>query len=387
MQKSVALLAMVATLALGGGAGRDFRAEGNSGPERTHAAGAAKQRMQIVFTGPWSFAMDTAKNRIVAIAPDLVGHSSLYLRATGSLIETGGIYDVALTGVASGPASATPSFIPGQLGAGTLATLEGGYTGTPYILNLPMTNSIHAVYKDPMNHSIHFPVPKPAISPMFLTKVVFDYLVDSTEVEFVHHISAASTSSESLESDGVTDVGIDDDPDYSGCDYGAKGAFAGMTKLVGITHYVDFPDYDEGCYADDPQNPGTGRTATSMSHSSTAGLQAIQTNLLLVVGNMDSYLEHLKTSQIEEKDRPEIEKIQATVRGMGSGIHSWEPQGPNSTQKQDFVSKLKEIQSTVAHSSLSAAAREHLLALDEVLKPLSASGKNCKAPLLLLTVQ
>jgi hypothetical protein len=112
----------------------------------------------------------------------------------------------------------------------------------------------------------------------------------------------------------------------------------------------------------------------------------MQANLLHVVEVMDAYLQNLKKRGAESKDREDIEKIEKIVGEIRQTVQSWESQGANSSQKQRFVLKLKELAATVTRSSLSEAARQHLLVLDDDLKPLSASGKNCKAPLMLLTV-
>jgi hypothetical protein len=105
--------------------------------------------------------------------------------------------------------------VPAQISSSDLAKLEGDYNGAAYIINLPETVDIHAVYNDPLAYSARFPVPKPAVSKNFVTKVVFRYVVDETEIELDNKDIAAVSHSQSLDSEGAIDVGIDDDPDQS----------------------------------------------------------------------------------------------------------------------------------------------------------------------------
>jgi len=343
-----------------------------------NAKAVTSRRVELVFGGPWSFAMDSANNRIVAIAPDVLGHSSLYLRAAGSLIEAGGVYDVKLTNGSSGPAGAIPNLVPENITSSTLTNLETGYSGAPYIINLPPTNSIHVFYSDPLSHSDHFPVPKPAVSPMFVTKVVFEYTAYNADIELVRHTDASNTTSESLSSDGIIDVAIDDDPDYLDCDYEAKGTFAEMAKLIGVKRYVDYPDYDPSCYANDPQKPNH---IGGMRHPTSAISKGIQADMQRILQNLTSYLDKLKSGPNRENEQ--ILKIQGSVTQIKHTIQSWPL---TSEQKRDFVAELKDLVSTTSKSSLPDDVRSHILVLADNLKPYSVSGKNCKAALMLLTV-
>src|SRR5262245_12692162 len=74
---------------------------GNAGekPPSTPAKTAATQyELEVVFTGPWTFVKDSVGKRIVAVAPLIDKHGSLYLRSIGSLPVPTGKYDLKLSG-------------------------------------------------------------------------------------------------------------------------------------------------------------------------------------------------------------------------------------------------------------------------------------------------
>ena len=346
---------------------------------------ATKQGLEINFTGPWSFAKDTANKRIVAIAPDIQGHSPLYLRATGSVFLTAGVYDLVLKGGAggAGASSANLNFVPAQISLNDLAKLEGDYNGAAYIINLPDTVDIHAVYNDPLAYSGRFPVPKPAVSKNFVTKVVFRYLVDENEIELDNKDISAISHSQSLDSDGAIDVGIDDDPDQSNCDYVAKATYAEMTKLLKIVQYIDFPPYDETCQPNDPQHPASDKAFGGMRHDSTAGSQAIRAKVLKALEDLRAYAESLSKT---EGNKEEVKRILNSAVEIENGVKSWETEGATSQQKRSFIQQLNRLQTSISKSPLSQGAREKLAALTNGVAPLSISGKNCKAPLMLVKV-
>jgi hypothetical protein len=346
---------------------------------------ATKQNLEINFTGPWSFAKDTANGRIVAIAPDMQGHSPLYLRATGSVFLTAGVYDLVLNGGAAGAGSSSsnPKFVPAQLSASDLARLESNYLGAAYIINLPATADIHAVYNDPLAYSGTFPVPKPAISKNFATKVVFRYLVDETEIELDNKDASANPHSQSLDSEGTIDVGIDDDPDQSNCDYVAKTTYAAMTKLLKITQYIDFPPYDPACQPNDPQHPANDNNLGKMRHDSTAGSELMRANLLKALEELRSYAESLSRT---EANKEEVKRIVNAIAEIENGVKSWAAAGATGEQKRPFVLQLNRLQTSLSKSPLSQSARDKLSALTSGVVPLSVSGKNCKAPLMLMKV-
>jgi hypothetical protein len=293
------------------------------------------------------------------------------------LIETGGVYDVRLTNGSSGQTSATPNLVPENIATATLKNLEASYSGSPYIINLPPTTAIHAFYSDALSHSDHFPVPKPATSPIFVTKVVFEYSADNADIELVRHTDASDTTSESLSSDGIVDVAIDDDPGYVECDYEAKGTFAAMAKLIGVKRYVDYPDYDPDCYEHDPQNPHSG----GRMHPASAISKGIQADMQQVLTDLTVYLDKLRSGP--DRQNEQLLKIRGIAAQLQQTIARWPL---TSEHKSNFVSQLKDLRSATSKSSLPNDVRVHILVLADDLIPYSVSGKNCKAALMLRTV-
>src|SRR5262249_34116078 len=103
------------------------------------------------------------------------------------------------------------------------------------------------------------------------------------------------------------------------------------------------------------------------------------------VSDLKGYLDALK-QQASDKDKEEIQKIETVVDQIKAGITEWRPAGPSSDQKRSFVLNYDELRNTISRSSLADVQREHLIIIADQLKPFSASGKNCKAALMLLTV-
>jgi len=224
--------------------------------------GRPTYQLELVFTGPWSFVQDSAGKRIIAVAPLITGHSSLYLRSISGLLVPTGLYNLMLKGAKSVPATnPSPRFVPDtppSISAGLLGSFETTAAGDRYVINLPETQYIQDVYSDPLAYSNSYPVPVPTVSKTYVTKVAFRYSVDSLDVVLKGTSVNGSTSgafNQSIGSEGTIDVMIDDAPDSSSCDDGAKGTFMMMNSLMKTGLFVDYPTYDAKCRDEDPQNP------------------------------------------------------------------------------------------------------------------------------------
>jgi hypothetical protein len=346
-------------------------------------------RLELVFDGPWSFVNDPSNQRIVAIAPVVTGHSSLYIRSTGGKIENAGLYDLLLNGATSDPQlNKPPHFVPDTpdtISAAQLALFEKGPLQDRYVINLPFTSSVQGVYNDPMAYSETYSVPAPSVSPTFVTKVAFRYLVKSLAVQFKGYSTDGTnvtTINDGLGSEGTVDVGIDAAPDRSLCDDGAKGTFSAMTSLMQKKMYVDYPSYDPKCQDEDPQNPRGKADRGKMEHASQQGMNADVLNALTKVQKYARRLSDGKDPKAKEASNQILEKLAPIL----SNVQKWPTSGPSNMQRSTFVSQLRSLREFVGSVDIGDSYRDIFASLIDDVGPFSLSGKNCKAPLMFFTV-
>lgn len=351
-------------------------------------AGAATYQLELVFTGPWSFVKDAAAQRIVAVAPLIKGHSALYLRSTSGLPVPTGKYDLSLSNPQSLQSSnPAPRFVPEtpvSVSAGLLGTFEQTPTNDRYVINLPNTQFIQAVYTDPLAYSNAYAVPAPVVSKTYVTKVMFRYAVDSLDVVVKGtavdpNTSATSTFNNVISSEGTLDILIDDAPDASNCDDGAKGTFKAMNSLMGTGLFVDYPPYDSNCQKEDPQNPnGSGR---SMPMNEKA-LAAMKADVLRGLEKVDEYAKALS----KDPDAKGVsEQVRDRVRVIQREVEKWPETGPSDKQLGAFVAGTRQLRDFVVQKEdIKKTYRDNLTNLADQVIPFNISGKNCKAPLMLL---
>jgi hypothetical protein len=387
MKRKLMLAASVILACVCGCCAQDAGKVASKESSSTTPKATTQYQLELVFTGPWSFVQDSAGKRIIAVAPLITGHSTLYLRAMSGLpVPTGGLYDLKLTGANPVPATnPPPKFVPDtppSISAGLLGALETTAAADRYVINLPQTQYIQGVYSDPLAYSNSYPVPTPALSKPYVTKVAFRYLVDSLDVILKGTPANGATGSfnHSVGSEGTIDVMIDDAPDNSSCDDGAKGTFMMMNSLMKTGLFVDYPTYDAKCRDEDPQNPrASGGGMGSMNEEAFA---AMKTAVLGGLRKLENYTKDLSKDPDFANPGRDILKRLSSIR---QGVQTWPKNGPTDVQRRAFANGLSELGAfIVKREEIKAPYRNNLVnVLDEVI-PFNMSGKNCKAPLMLL---
>ena len=365
------------------GTGKVVSKESSTTPKAT-----TQYQLELVFTGPWSFVQDSVGKRIVAVAPLITGHSSLSLRSISGLPVPTGLYDLTLSGVQPLPATnPLPKFVPDtspSIKAGVLTSLEGKAANDHYVINLPQTPYIQAVYSDPLAYSVSsYPVPAPALSKTFVTKVLFRYLTDSLDVRLdgsqVDVNGVASAYHGSLGSEGMIDVSIDDAPDGSLCDDGAKNTFKMMNSLMQTGLYIDFPPYDVKCQKEDPQNPGVSGGMGKMNEDAFAAMKSAVLGGLLKLENYTRDLSKDPDSADSSRD------ILKRLSNIKEGVQGWPKSGPDNAQRRAFATGLNELRGfVIEREKLKESYRNNLVNVIDDVIPFNMSGKNCKSPLMLL---
>jgi len=386
MKRKLMLAASVVLACVCGCCAQDAGKVASKESSSTTPKATAQYQVELVFTGPWSFVQDSVGKRIVAVAPLIAGHSSLYLRSISGLLVPTGLYDLTLSGVQ--PLAATnppPKFVPDtppSIKAGVLTSLVGKAANDRYVINLPQTQYIQTVYSDPLAYSVPpYPVPAPALSKTYVTKVLFRYLTDSLDVRLdgtqVDVNGVASAYHQSLGSEGMIDVSIDDAPDASLCDDGAKYTFKMMNGLMQTGLYIDFPPYDVKCQKEDPQVSGGGMGA--MNEYAFAAMKSAVLGGLL---KLENYTKDLSKDPDFANPGRNILKRLSSIK---EGVQQWPKNGPTDAQRRAFANGLSELRDfIVRREEIKAPYRNNLVnVLDDVI-PFNMSGKNCKAPLMLL---
>jgi hypothetical protein len=388
MNKKLLVPAIVILMAIGG-CTSEKSGKATPGQPIDTSPNVVLYRLELVFDGPWTFVNDPSNQRIVAIAPVLTGHSSLYIRSTGGKIENSGLYDLLLNGATSDPQLNKPAHFvpetPDTILAAQLALFEKGPLQDRYVINLPLTSSVQAVYNDSMAYSETYSVPAPSVSPAFVTKVAFRYLVKSLAIQFKGHSTdgtVVSTVNDGLGSEGTIDVGIDAAPDPSVCDDGAKGTFSAMTSLMQKTMFVDYPSYDPKCQDEDPQNPRSKADRAKMKHASQQAMNADVLNALTKVQKYAQRLSGGKDPKAKEASNQILEKLAPIV----SNVQKWPASGPSNAQRSTFVNQLRSLREFVGGVDIGDSYRDIFARLIDDVGPFSLSGKNCKAPLMFFGV-
>jgi hypothetical protein len=388
MKRKLMLAASVVLACVCGCCAQDAGKVASKESSSTTPKATTQYQLELVFTGPWSFVQDSTGKRIIAAAPLITGHSSLYLRSISSLLPPTGLYTLTLTGVKSVPATNPPArFVPDtppSISPGALTSLETA-ANDRYVINLPQTQYVQAVYSDPLAYSdSSYPVPAPALSKAYVTKVVFRYSTDSLDVRLdgtqvdVNGVKSPYKP-QSLSSEGMIDVSIDDAPDNSICDDGAKGTFKMMNALMQTRLFVDYPTYDVNCQKEDPQNPrGSGGGMRMMNEAAFAAMKSAVLSGLLKLENYTKDLSKDPDSADPSRD------ILKRLSNIKEGVEGWPKSGPDDAQRRAFATGFNELRGfVIKREKLKESYRNNLVNVIDDVIPFNISGKNCKSPLML----
>jgi hypothetical protein len=389
MKKYLVLAAFVIGLSVSG-CTADKSGKADSGQSDKAASRTVSYRLELIFDGPWSFVNDPSNRRIVAIAPVVTGHSSLYIRSTGSQIENAGLYDLLLSGAISDPQlNKAAHFVPDTPDTITAAQLATTFEQVPmkdrYVINLPFTSSVQAVYNDPLAYSGTYSVPVPSVSSAYVTKVAFRYLVQSLSVQLKGQSTDGTTVTavnDGVGSEGTVDFGIDAAPDASLCDDGAKGTYVAMTSIMQKKMYVDFPSYDPKCQNEDPQNPRFATERRLMNHTNQVAMNMEVFNALEKVRTYAQRVSEGEDPKAKEASKEVLEQLGP----IEQGVKQWAAGGPSDLQRSTFVNQLKALRAFVGKVDVGDSYRNIYASLVDGVAPFSLSGKNCKAPLMVFGV-
>jgi hypothetical protein len=231
---------------------------------------ASAERMFVIFEGPWAFSPDPKDAAsIVAIAPKTKGHRELYVKASNQSILTPGLYDLSFpahSGSAAG--TADPAIIQAKIDAKSLQHVIDSKSGR-YVIRLPKPEEYRVAARGRSRLGAKYP-PDASSEDDHAVAVSLRYNVNSLNGFSLSGTPDSATFNTLLlevETPAVRFViepAMDDDPKDK-CDTHSRESFHDLTALLGLTLYVDFPDYSDDCHKSDPQTPHPARAETGRS--------------------------------------------------------------------------------------------------------------------------
>jgi hypothetical protein len=226
-------------------------------------AAASAEPVFIQFDGPWAFAPDPKDaNSVLAIAPNTKGHQPLYVKASNQSLLAAGIYDLSLparSGAAAGAADA--SIAQAKIDAPSLQRALTDKSNR-YVIRIPKPEAYVVAARARSRVGSTYP-PDASTEKDYATAVSLRYTV----------ISKAGFSLGGTPDSGafnplllqvetpiirfVIEPAQQDDP-ADKCSLHSREGFRDLTKLLGLTLYVDYPGDPSACQKNDPQK---GRSA------------------------------------------------------------------------------------------------------------------------------
>lgn len=253
-----------------------------SAPAAAASSAATSEKVFVAFDGPWAFAADPKDpNTVLAIAPKTKNHRDLQVSASNKATLAAGIYDLSVpahSAVIAGTPDST--FVQAPVDAKSLDHALGAKSER-YVIRVPKPEAYVAAMRYRSRVSTTYP-PDAATEKDYVTSASLRYGVNS-----LAGFSLAGTPDSGtfnpllLQVDAPTitfliDPVIGDLP-LDNCLTHSREAFRDLTKLLGITLYVDFPGSAVGCRDKDPQKPHATKAVSA---------QPLQHLAALLVGNL-----------------------------------------------------------------------------------------------------
>jgi hypothetical protein len=221
-------------------------------------AAASAEPVYIQFDGPWAFAPDPKDaNSVLAIAPNTKGHQPLYVKASNQSLLGAGVYDLSLparSGVAAG--AADTSIAQAKIDAQSLQRALDDKTNR-YVIRIPKPDAYVVAARARSRVGSTYP-PDASTEKDYATAVSLRYTVTSKAGFSLGGAPDSGTFNPLLlqVETPIIRFAIEpaqqDDP-ADKCSLHSREGFADLTKLLGLTLYVDYPGDPSECQKKDPQ--------------------------------------------------------------------------------------------------------------------------------------
>lgn len=229
---------------------------------------APSEKVFVSFEGPWGFATDPKDaNFVIAMAPKLKEHRDLYVRASYNQTLPAGVYDLSMpprTVVPQGTVS--PDIVQTKIDPGDVQRVLGD-KGERYAIRLPKPEAYvpSARYNSTVGSSPP-PTSSNGTTKPWASAVSLQYSVGSFntfQLAGTPDSGAFPPLPLQVDTPHISFIIVpahDDDPGDP-CHTHDRRTFHELTKLLGVTLYVDFPDSPASCRDKDPQKPTPSKAA------------------------------------------------------------------------------------------------------------------------------
>jgi hypothetical protein len=247
---------------------------------------APSEKVFVVFEGPWGFAPDPKDAKfVIAMAPKTKEHRDLYVKASYHQELEAGNYELSMPAPTVAPSGKIiPDIVRAKIAPKDVQRVLDDKLER-YTVRLPKPESyapatryLSSVGTTPPPGSRDVP-PKP-----WATAVSLQYsLASLSTFELRGNSDTSSFKPFPLQVDTpqisfVIHPKHDDDPDDK-CFTHERETFHILTKLLGLTLYVDYPESPAGCLDKDPQKPQAARAQVALPSRMERLLAFAETNV------------------------------------------------------------------------------------------------------------
>lgn len=217
------------------------------------------EKVFVTFEGPWGFAPDPKDaSFVIAMAPKTKDHRDLYVRASNNQALASGVYDLSMPPRTAPPnGTIAPGLVQTKIDAKDVQRVLDDNKQERYAIRLPKPEAYTPASRFASLVGSAYP---PTMVDDHATAVSLQYSVGSLNTfQLAGNVDSGSFPPFVLKLDTpainfVIAPAHDDDP-ADKCLTHARQAFHDLTKLLGVTLYVDFPNSPSNCHDKDPQKP------------------------------------------------------------------------------------------------------------------------------------
>jgi hypothetical protein len=218
------------------------------------------EKVFVIFEGPWGFAQDPKDaNFVIAMAPKTKDHRSLYVRASHyQVLDHSGVYDLSMPARTATPAGTiAPGIVQAKIDPKDVQRVLDDKLER-YAIRLPKPEAYAPESRFPSLVGSSYP---PTMEDDHATAVSLQYSVGSLNTfQLTGNVDSGPAFPPYVLKLDIPVINFviapahDDDPNDL-CYTHARQAFHDLTKLLGVTLFLDFSDSPANCRAKDPQRP------------------------------------------------------------------------------------------------------------------------------------
>jgi len=342
--------------------------------------------VSVLFDGPWAFYKDVQNHRLVAIAPEVPGHPKAFIRGQKPTRDLEfGVYDLLSLPVTGPGTSSDPKDIAS---VSTTATQFAQILETPstlkrYVVILPLPDDIVENLVDTAKVDVKY---HPSTSEKdYTTEILLSYTLSTLNGISVagHENSNSAITPIPL---GIINrfihIGVGSDFINDACDTHAKRAFKDLTTFFGTSWYVDFPPYDLNCPKPLDEKEMTSSGSASKLQAKRSVVDRTSPEVMTKLVGLRSYL--VKTVGVDFVRQRLLNDV-ALISDYLFDSSSEAPQEEDTRRALDAAMDLRGyLKSVTNNDEYRDQIRRDVAAILGHIE--NAGGKNCKAPMVWVSV-